>query len=393
MSGVFLKLDPTNFDTESESPYGEEMEMFRNSVRAFFEREVEPRYREFEAAGTDRAIWHKAAEYGILGATIPEEYGGPGADRFSIMVAAEELGYAPSGATCGSFIGTDICTNFLVDFGTEEQKQKYFPKILTGDCVQGMGMTEAESGSDAVSIRTTAVRDGDEWVINGSKIYISNGAKADVVYVLCKTAPELRGRGISLIIVEKGTPGFTQNRMITQGYKGGDTGELFFDDVRVPVTNLVGPENGAMGMFLPNMALDRLQIVARSMGAAERALKMTLEHCQNRRLFGQRLIDFQNTQFVLAQMETEIRVGRAFYNSLLRKVSGNTITDAESSMAKIWLTELEFRTLDNCVQLWGGQAWMDDHPISRMFTAARVQRIFAGATELMKHTLGKRYLS
>jgi acyl-CoA dehydrogenase len=390
MSGVFLKLDPNNFETE-ESPYGDEMDMYRATVRAFFEREVEPRYREFEAAGTDRAIWKKAGEYGILGATIPESHGGPGANRFSIMVAAEELGYAPAGATAGSFIGTDICTNFLVDFGTEEQKRTYFPRILTGDCIQAMGMTEAESGSDAFACRTTAVRDGDDYVINGSKIYISNGSKSDITYVLAKTQPELKAKGLSMIIVEKGTSGFTQRRMITQGYKGGDTGELFFDDVRVPVANLVGPENGAAAMFVPNMALDRLQIVARSIGACERAFQMTLDHCRTRKLFGQRLIDFQNTQFVLAQMETEIRVGRAFYNSLLRKVKTDTITDAESSMAKIWLTELEFRTLDNCLQLWGGQAWMDDHPISRMFTAARVQRIFAGASELMKATLGRRY--
>ncbi|MEY2927309.1 MAG: hypothetical protein RL367_1786 [Pseudomonadota bacterium] len=389
MAGL-RRLDPINFATE-ESPLGEEMEMFRASVRAFFEREVEPRHRAFEENGTDRAIWKKAADYGILGATIPIDYGGPGAHRFSIMVAAEELGYAPAGATAGSFIGTDICTNFLVDHGTEDQKRAWFPGILTGDIIQAMAMTESESGSDATSIRTTAVRDGDAWVINGSKIYISNGAKADIIYTMCKTAPELKGRGISVIIVPGGTPGFTQRRMLTQGYKGGDTGELFFDNVRVPVTNLVGPENGAMGLFLPTMALDRLQVVARSVGAVERAFAMTLEHCQNRKIFGQRLIDFQNSQFVLAQMETEIRVGRAFYNSLLRKVANDTITDAESAMAKIWLTELEFRTLDSCLQLWGGQAWMDEHPISRMFTAARVQRIFAGATELMKSQLGRRY--
>jgi acyl-CoA dehydrogenase len=384
------RLDPTNFATE-ESPLGEDMEIYRASVRAYFEREVEPRHRAFEEHGTDRTIWRKAAEYGILGATIPVEYGGPGAHRFSILVAAEELGYAPSGATAGSFIGTDICTNFLVDHGTEDQKRAYFPGILTGDIIQAMGMTEPESGSDATSIRTTAVRNGNTFVINGSKIYISNGSKADIVYTMCKTAPELKGRGISVIIIPRGTPGFTQRRMITQGYKGGDTGELFFDNVRVPVTNLVGPENGAMGLFLPTMALDRLQVVARSVGAVERAFSMTLEHCQTRKIFGQRLVDFQNTQFMLAQMETEIRVGRAFYNSLLRKVANATITEAESAMAKIWLTELEFRTLDSCLQLWGGQAWMDEHPISRMFTAARVQRIFAGATELMKAQLGRRY--
>lgn len=391
MQNNFLKLEPTHWDTE-ESPYGEEMEMFRQTVRAYFEKEVEPHYRDFEAAGVSREVWKKAGDYGILGATIPEEYDGPGAGRMSIMVAAEELGYAPSGATAGSFIGTDICTNFLVEFGTEEQKQKYFPGILSGEIIQSMGMTEAESGSDAFAARTTAIRDGDEYVINGSKIYISNGSKADLIYVCAKTDPSQRAKGMSIIIVEGGTPGLTQRRMITQGYKGGDTGELYFDDVRVPVSNLIGEENKAASMFVNTVTLDRLQIVARSIGAVQRAFELTLEHCQTRKLFGQRLIDFQNTQFVLAQMETEIRVGRAFYNSLLRKVSDGTITDAESSMAKVWLCELEFRVLDQCVQLWGGQAWMDDHPISRMFTAARVQRIFAGASELMKAQLARRYL-
>lgn len=391
MSNQFQKLDPVNWETE-ESPYGEEMEMYRQTVRAYFEKEVEPRYREFEESGVPRDVWRKAGEYGILGATVPEEYDGPGANRMSIMVAAEELGYAPSGATAGSFIGTDICTNFLVDFGTEEQRKKYFPGILSGEIIQAMAMTEAESGSDAFAARTTAVRDGDEYVINGSKIYISNGSKADLLYVCCKTDPTQRAKGMSIIMVERGTSGLTQRRMITQGYKGGDTGEIFFDDVRVPVTNLLGTENRAASVFVNTVALDRLQIVARSIGAVQRAFEMTLEHCQNRKLFGQRLVDFQNTQFMLADMETEIRVGRAFYNSLLRKVADDTITDAESSMAKIWLCELEFRVLDKCVQLWGGQAWMDDHPISRMFTAARVQRIFAGASELMKATLGRRYL-
>lgn len=378
-------------EAESESPYGEELEMFRETVRAYFKREVEPRLKEFEAAGSDRDIWRKAGEYGILGATIPEEYGGAGAHRMAIMVAAEELGYAPSGATMGSFIGTDICTNFLVDHGTEDQKRKWFPGILTGEVIQCMALTEPESGSDATSIRTHAVRDGDDYVINGAKCFISNGAKADLIFAIVKTDPAARGRGMSVVIVPGGTPGLTQRRTITQGYKGGDTGEIFFDDVRVPLANLVGEENKAMAMFIPTIGLDRMQIVARSMGAAQQAFELTLEHCRTRKIFGQRLVDFQNTQFVLAQMETEIAVGRAYLDSLIRKMWAGTLTDAESSMAKIWLCELEFRTLDNCVQLWGGNGWMDEQPISRMFTAARVQRIFAGATELMKSLLGRRY--
>ncbi|WP_114951624.1 acyl-CoA dehydrogenase family protein [Sphingosinicella terrae] len=375
-----------------ESPYGEELEMYRETVRAFFRREVEPRVREFEEHGSDRAIWRKAGEYGILGATIPEEYGGAGAHRMAIMVAAEELGYAPSGATMGSFIGTDICTNFLVDHGTEEQKKAWFPGILTGDVIQAMALTEPESGSDATSIRTTAVRDGDDYVINGSKCFISNGSKADLIYAIVKTDPAAKGRGMSVILVPGDTPGVTRRRMITQGYKGGDTGEIFFDNVRVPVSNLLGEENKAMAMFIPTIGLDRMQIVARSVGAAQAAFELTVEHCRNRKIFGQRLVDFQNTQFMLAQMETEISVGRAYLDNLIRKMWAGTLTDADSSMAKIWLCELEFRTLDSCVQLWGGNGWMDENPISRMFTAARVQRIFAGATELMKSLLGRRYL-
>ncbi|ALQ02596.1 MULTISPECIES: acyl-CoA dehydrogenase family protein [Pseudomonas] len=375
-----------------ESPYGEDMEMFRRTVRGYFEREVEPRVKEFEANGVDLAVWRKAGEYGILGLTVPEEYGGAGADRMAIMVAAEELGYSPAGATAGSFIGTDICTNFLVDHGTEEQKQRWFPGILTGEVIQAMALTEPESGSDATSIRATAVRDGDHYVINGMKHFISNGSKANLIYAIVKTDPAARGRGMSVILVPGGTPGLTQRRMITQGYKGGDTGEIYFDNVRVPVSNLLGEENKAMAMFLPTISLDRMQIVARSMGAAQRAFEMTLEHCRNRRVFGQRLVEFQNTQFELAKMETEIHVGRAYLNSLVSKMRAGTLTDADSSMAKIWLTELEFRTLDACIQLWGGSGWMDDNPISRMFTAARVQRIFAGATELMKSLLGRRYV-
>lgn len=310
----------------------------------------------------------------------------------AIMVAAEELGYAPGGATVGSFIGTDICTNFLVDHGTEAQKQHWFPGILSGEVIQAMALTEPESGSDATSIRTTAVRDGDHFVINGMKHFISNGAKANLIYAIVKSDPAARGRGMSVIIVPGNTPGLTQRRMITQGYKGGDTGEISFDNVRVPISNLIGEENAAMGMFLPTISLDRLQIVARSVGAAQRAFELTLEHCRSRRVFGQRLVEFQNTQFELAKIETDLNVGRAYLDSLVHKLRTGTLTDADSSMAKIWLTEMEFRTLDACIQLWGGSGWMDDNPISRMFTAARVQRIFAGATELMKSLLGRRYV-
>jgi acyl-CoA dehydrogenase len=374
------------------SVYGEELELYRETVRAFYRKEIEPRVKEFEANGVPKEIWRKAGYAGLVGVTVPEEYGGAGADGLAIVVGAEELGYAPSGASVGSFLGTDICTLFLAEHGTEEQKRQWFPTILTGETVQAMGMTEPESGSDAVSIRTSAVRDGDSYVINGSKCFISNGAKADLVYVIVKTDPAARGRGMSIILVPKGTPGFTQRRMKTMGYAGGDTGELFFDDVRVPASNLLGPEGGALRLFHTQMALDRLQVCARSWGAAKAAFEMTLEYVRNRRIFGQRVVDFQNTQFQLAQMETEIAVGRAYMDDLVRRYQDRSFSDRDGWKCKIWFPEMEGRVLDACVQLWGGNGWMDDMPISRMFTAARVQRIYAGATELQKSLMGRAYI-
>jgi acyl-CoA dehydrogenase len=375
-----------------ESVYSEELEMFRGTVRAFLKKELEPRIREFDDKGSDRTFWRAAGKAGLLGTIIPEEFGGPGADPLSIVIVSEELGRCPAAASVGSSISSDIATGFLVHNGTEAQKKYWAPKILSGDAIQAMAMTEPESGSDAASIRTKAVREGDNYVINGAKCYISNGYKADLIYVIAKTDPAARSRGMSVIIVPGDTPGVTRRRMNTMGYRGGDTGEIFFDDVKVPVTNLIGEEGSAMKMFHRTMALDRLQICGRALGVAEAAFEMTKEYVRNRRIFGQRLVDFQNTQFKLAEMEVDVTVGRALMDSLVRKYQVNEFTDQDGSIAKIWIPEMEGRVLDACVQLWGGNGFMDDMPISRMFTAARVDRIFAGATELQKSMMGRKYL-
>jgi alkylation response protein AidB-like acyl-CoA dehydrogenase len=375
-----------------ESAYGEELEMFRATVRAFFRKELVPRAREFDDKGSDRAFWHAAGKAGLLGTIIPEEYGGPGADPLSIMIVSEELGRCPAAASIGSSISSDIATGFLIHNGTEAQKKYWAPKILSGDAIQAMALTEPEAGSDASAIRTTAHREGDHYVINGAKCFISNGHKADLIYAIAKTDPAARAKGMSVIIVPGDTPGVTRRRMNTMGYRGGDTGEIFFSDVRVPLTNLVGEEGGAMKMFHRTIALDRMQICARALGAAEAGFEMTLEYVRNRKMFGQRLVDFQNTQFKLAEMEVDVKVGRALLNEMIRKYRAGTFTDDDGSTVKIWIPEMEARVLDSCVQLWGGYGFMDDSPISRMYTAARVDRIFAGATELQKSMMARKYL-
>ena len=374
------------------SVYGEELEMFRESVRSFFEKELVPHHRRFDDEGLDREFWRKAGAAGLLGVEIPAEYGGAGADPIAVLIVSEELGRLPAGATVGSCITTDIMTGFLVDYGTEEQKRRYFPGILAGEWIQCLALTEPDSGSDAASIRTTARREGDHYVINGSKCFMSNGAKSNLVYVIAKTDPSAGAKGMTAIIVEAGTPGFSQRKMRTMGYRGGDTGELFFDNVRVPVANLLGEEGGAMKMFQKTIALDRLQVAARSQTAAEAAFELTLEHTRNRKLFKQRLLDFQNTQFKLAEMETDILVGRTLMNEMIRRYRDRTFTERDGSMVKLWTTEMEWRVLDACVQLWGGTGWMDDSPIARMFTAARVTRIFVGSNELQKHIIARKYL-
>jgi acyl-CoA dehydrogenase len=375
-----------------ESAYGEELEQFRDVVRSFFRRDVEPRLRELEN-GTDDRFWKDAARAGLLGVVVPEEYGGPGADPLAMVIISEELGRSPAGAVLGSCLNSDMTTMFLLLYGSEQQKRTWMPRFVSGEVIQATALSEAGAGSDAGAMRTTAVRDGDEFVINGSKLYISNGNKAGLLYVHAKLAPSEHGPGgPSIFLVPGDTPGVTKRYIKTMGFPGGDTAELFFDNVRVPGSNLLGQEGQGLKMFQPVITLDRLQICARSLGAAEAAFEMTLEYVRQRKVFGQRLIDMQNTQFKLAEMETEINVGRAFLNELVRKYRVGRMTARDASMLKIWLPEMEQRVIDGCLQFWGGAGYVEESTIARMYTAARVQRIYAGATELQKAMLGRAYV-
>jgi acyl-CoA dehydrogenase len=373
------------------SVYGEELDLFRETVRAFFARDVEPRLRELER-GTDERFWQDAARAGLLGVVVPEEYGGPGADPLAMVVISEELGRSPAGAVLGSCLNSDMTTMFMLMYGNEEQKRVWLPRFVTGEVIQATALSEAGSGSDAGAMKTTAVRDGDDFVINGSKMYISNGNKAGLIYVHARVGADASGPGgPSILLVPGNTPGVTRRYIPTMSFRGGDTAELFFDDVRVPRNSLLGQEGQGLRMFQPVITLDRLQICGRSQGAAEGAFALTLEYVRHRKVFGKRLVDYQNTQFKLAEMETEINVGRAFLNELVRRYRAGTMTSRDASMLKIWLPEMEQRVIDGCLQFWGGAGFMDESTISRMYTAARVQRIHAGATELQKAMLGRGY--
>jgi acyl-CoA dehydrogenase len=371
---------------------GGELEMFRSTLRRFFERELVPRNGMFESDADRRAYWRKAGEIGLLGAAIPEAYGGPGLDRLSVVVMSEELGRLPAGAIAGPNLTADLCTVLLVDHGTEAQKREWLPRILDGSVIQTLALTEPGAGSDAGAIQTTARREGDAYILNGAKHFISTGTWADVIYVVAKTDAASRTTGMSVFLVRGDAPGVTRRKMATLGYHGGDTAEIVLDGVVVPATDLMGQEGRAYGMFDTVITLDRFHIAARSWAASQAAFEMTLAHAQQRKMFGQRLIDLQNAQFKLAGIETDLAVGRSFIDRCIAKYRAGAFTQADGSMLKIWLPEMEGRVMDACLQLWGGYGWMADHPIAHMFTAARLQRIWAGATELHLSILGRRYL-
>ena len=374
--------------------YAEEHEQFRSTVRSFLDKELEPHYRSYAArGGVDKEFWLKAGKAGLLGLGIPEEFGGPGAEFTYNVILAEELGASVGSAYTGSSLMADLATYILMGFGTPEQKRKYAPGILSGAISQAMPLTEPDAGSDATAIKTTAVRDGGDWVINGEKYFISNGTSADVLYVVAKTDPTKRGAGMSLIIVDADTEGVTRHKIPLVGWTQGDTGALSFSNVRVPVRNLLGEEGGGMKVLMSAFMEDRLQIAARSIGAATLALRLTLEYVKQRKVFGQRVADFQNTQFVLAEVKTDIEVGRTFLDHSVVKAREGKLTFAEGAMLKLWTTEMEGRVMDKCLQLFGGAGLMQDTPIGPMYTAARIQRIYAGTSELQKVAIAKDLLS
>jgi alkylation response protein AidB-like acyl-CoA dehydrogenase len=374
--------------------FSEEHELFRETCRRFYEKELEPYYLEWEKAGkgTPKSFWKKAGEAGLVGMVVPEEYGGPGGDFLFNLIQNEEMGRFVGGAAVGAAIATDVMTNILIDHGTHEQKLQWCPGILAGDVVQALGLTEPGSGSDVSSLQTRARKQGGDYVLNGNKCYSSSGDKADLLYVVARTDGDLeRGKGaMTMFLVDRNTPGVTTRRMETLGMRASSIGEWFLEDVRVPRENILGREGEALKTVLKGtFVCDRTIIATRAQAVAELAFDLTLAYVKDRRIFGQTVFEFQNTQFKLAEMKAELTVGKGFLESVLRSMVAGRLDPITATTAKLWMTEMEYRVVDTCLQLHGGYGYMSESPISRIYTYARVEPIYGGTSEIQKVMIAK----
>ncbi|MDP1978241.1 acyl-CoA dehydrogenase family protein [Undibacterium sp.] len=368
-----------------------ELETFRDAVRRFVDAEVTPNQERWKKQQhVDRDIWDKGGAMGLLLADIPEEYGGSGGSFAHQSVVFEELTYAGDMAF-GIHVHA-IVAHYILNQGTEEQKKKYLPKLASGEMIAAIAMSEPGAGSDLKGIRTTARREGDSYVINGSKTFISNGYMADLVVVVTKTDPEAGAKGISLIMVEtKDCPGYRVGRILEKiGQKGQDTCELFFDDVRVPLDRVLGGVEGkGFTQLMTELPYERTILGVSGVAAIERALDLTITHTRERKAFGQALIEMQNTRFVLAEIKTEATIARTFIDRCIVDMMEGRMDTELASMAKYWISDLQCKVIDQCLQLFGGYGYMLEYPIAQMYVDARVQRIYGGANEIMKEIISR----
>jgi alkylation response protein AidB-like acyl-CoA dehydrogenase len=366
---------------------------FRESVRRFVAEEVLPRQPGWERQGiVSRDLFTRAAEKGMLAMQVPDRYGGAGIADFRFnQVVSEELGIAGTGGIgLGITLHNDVCLPYFLELCDEPQRERWLPGIADGTLVTAVAMTEPEMGSDLAGLRTTAIRDGDGYVLNGSKTFITNGINADLVIAAVKTDPSERHAGISLVIVERGMEGFARGRNLEKvGQHAQDTAELFFHDVRVPAENLLGQEGAGFRYMTSNLAQERLSIAISAAAAARGALQVTLEYVKQRNAFGQPIGSFQNSRFVLAEMATEIELATAFCDQAVLALNRGDLSPQDAAMAKWWATELQGRVTDRCVQLHGGYGYMLEYPIARAYLDARVTRIYGGTTEIMKEIIGR----
>ncbi|HIA59930.1 MAG TPA: acyl-CoA dehydrogenase [Gammaproteobacteria bacterium] len=371
--------------------YDSDHELFRSNARRFFQQELEPNIDTWENAGLiPREFWERAGANGFHCCGVPEKYGGPGADFLYNMVLSEEVGYAIGGASVGFSVSSDIVAYYLLHGGSEEQKQRWLPKMVSGHAIAAIGMTEPGCGSDLKAVRTTAVRDGDDYIINGQKTFITNGQNCDFVLLACSTEPASGAKGISLIIVESDREGFEKGRNLDKiGQKAADTSEMFFSDVRVPVSNLLGQEGQGFVALMNELPRERITIACRAFAEAQRAFELTAEYVKERKAFGKKILEFQNTQFTLAEMKTNLAIGWAYLDQCLHKINTGKLTPEEGAMAKLWTTETGNKLVDDCLQLFGGYGYMREYPISRLFVDSRARRIYGGSSEIMKLVIGR----
>jgi len=368
--------------------------MFRDAVRQFVAREVVPYHAQWEKDGqVSREVWLKAGQMGFLGMDVPEAYGGSGTDdfRYNALFLEELARVGASGPGFG--VQNDLVIPYLLRFANEEQKQRWLPKLVSGQSIGSLAMTEPDAGSDLQGIRTTAVCDGDHYLLNGSKTFISNGLLNDLAIVACKTDPTEGAKGMSLLVVERGMPGYERGRRLEKiGRHAQDTAELFFHDVRVPTANLLGEEGQGFYYLMHNLPQGRLVIALGALAAAEAAFEVTLAYCRQRKAFGRPIGEFQNSRFKLAEMKTELQIGRVYLDHCIMLQVARTLTAEEAAMAKWWCSDMASRVINQCVQLHGGYGYMLEYPVARFYLDVRVDPIHGGTNEIMKELIGRRLL-
>ncbi len=370
--------------------FAEEHEIFRETVRRFVEKEIVPHHAKWEKDGqVSREVWHAAGAAGLLCCAVPEEYGGAGADFLYGAIVLEELSRA--GTTGPGFhLHSDIVAPYILRYGSEEQKREWLPKMATGETIGAIAMTEPVAGSDLQGIKTRAIRDGNHLVVNGQKVFITNGQMADLVIVAAKTDPKEGARGMSLVLVERGREGFERGRNLEKiGWHAQDTSELFFHDVRVPMTNLIGDEGAGFTYLMQQLPQERLLSAIRSTSAMEAALDWTIDYTKQREAFGRPIAKFQNTRFKLAEMKTQVTVTRLFVDRCLELHLKDGLDAVDAAMAKLFSTETLCRVLDDCLQLHGGYGYMWEYPIARAWADNRMSRIAGGTSEIMKEIIGR----
>lgn len=370
--------------------FSPEHEQFRETVRRFLETEMVPHNAQWEKDKiVPREIWRKAGEMGLLCASIPEEYGGTGADWLYNAVVIEELGRA--GLTGPGFIiHSEMCAPYILDYGTEEQKREWLPRMVSGEFIGAIGLTEPGAGSDLKNIRLRADRDGDDYILNGQKVYISNGQNADLVMTATKTDLSAGARGVSLVVVPTTAPGFVRGRNLEKlGLKAQDTSELFYQDVRVPVSNRLGKEGDGFGMLMSKLGHERLTQAVRSAAVCEATVAATLAYVKERKAFERTISDFQNTQFVLAQLDAETTAMRVFVDHCIKLHMQGELNPADAARAKLLASDLHCKVVDQCLQFYGGYGYMLEYPIARAYIDARIVKIAGGAMEVMKQIIWK----
>ena len=370
--------------------FSPEHDLFRDTVKKFINKEIAPYHAQWEKDGiVPRELWLKAGEAGLLCCTISEEYGGFGADYLYDVIVFEEM-FKSGFSGPGFLIHTDLVATYINTFGTEEQKKKFLPKMVSGEWIGSLGMTEPHAGSDLKALRTKAVRDGDDFIVNGQKVFISNGQLCDVLVLATKTDTAAGAKGVTLFIVEGDMEGFKRGTNLDKlGMKAQDTSELFFENVRVPATNMLGEEGKGFGMMMQKLAQERLAQAIRSAAVTEEVIKWTLEYTSQREAFGKTIADFQNTQFKLAELHAEAVLGRVYTDKCIKLFMDGKLDPVDAAVAKMQLSNLHCKAVDECLQLFGGWGYMWEYPISRAYADARIVKIAGGSIEIMKTIIAK----